>query len=55
MNITQFKKKWKATLKSEIRDYDKLDEHDLDFDISYKDCAYGIYKGMLKDLEAIKC
>lgn len=51
MDIKAFKRKWSATLKAEVRDYDKRKEHDLDFDIAYKDCAYGIYKGMLKDLK----
>lgn len=54
MDIKEFKKKWEPALKQEIKDYDDLDEHDLDFDIVYKDAAYKYYKEILKDLKYLK-
>lgn len=38
-------------IKEEIKVYDETEEHNSDFNMSYKDCAYNLYKEILKYLQ----
>jgi hypothetical protein len=54
MNIKEFRKYWEKTCREEIKLWENTEEHDLDFDISYKDVAYYNYKTLLEHLSKLK-
>ena len=45
------KKELIKSLKEEIDIYEKAEEHDLDFNIDYKECAFNLYQLILHYLE----
>ena len=54
MKLKEFKKYWNEVAKEEVKEYDKTEEHDLDFAISYKEVAYSNYKKLIEDLKKVE-